>query len=272
MADHNYNPSVFQHRLNMSAYNVGRDGISVFYDLAILKCVLKQRAKIIVLDFDGQEFRKDDQSYERLSCLLPYYHTHPEIQSIVDLRGPYERYKLLSRIYPYNSLLFTIYAGNAEFNKKRRADFNGYVPINNVWGDRMKADTNFLHDEIDRNKISVYESFIRDCVEANVRLYIVSPLFVKPNYINKWVVLGKAIADKYNVKFFDYSKDPYILNNPRLFADISHLNNEGATVFSQKTVDQILAHKNLISTTAQRVFSKPGSETTDFAQRNGSPE
>ena len=273
-ANHNYNPSIFQNRLNMSAYNVGRDGISVFYDLAILKCVLKRyRPKIIVLDFDEQEFRKDDQSYERLSSLLPYYMNHPEIRSIVDLRSPYERYKLLSHIYPYNSLLFTIYAGNAEFNKKRRGDINGYVPINNVWGDPMKADTSFLHDQIDRNKISAYESFIRDCVEANVQLYIVCPpLFVKPDYINSSVVLGKAIAEKYNVQFFDCSKDPYILNNPRLFADISHLNNEGATVFSQRTVDQILAHKNLISTTAQKVFSKSDFQTAGFDQRNGSPE
>jgi len=137
----------------------------------------------------------------------------------------------------------------------------------------MKADTSFLHDRTDPNKVSVYESFIRDCVEANIQLYIFCPpLFVKPDYINNSVVLGKAIADKYNVKFFDYSKDPYILHNPRLFADISHLNNEGATVFSHKTVDQILAHKSLTSTTAQKVFTKSDFQTAALAQRNGSPE
>jgi hypothetical protein len=245
-ANHNYDPSIFQNRLNMSAYNVGRDGISVFYDFAILQCVLKRYTpKIIILDFDQEEFKKDAQSYDRLSCLLPYYKDHPEIRSIVDMRGPYERYKLLSHIYPYNSLLFTIYAGNAEFNKKRRGDINGYVPINEVWRDSIKNDTGFLHNKIDLNKVRIYEDFIKECVEANVQLYIVCPpLFVKPDYVNNSVVLGEELANKYNVKFFDYSKDTSILCNPKLFADISHLNSQGAAVFSHKTVDQILAKRN----------------------------
>src|SRR5689334_10740304 len=103
-AIHNYVPEVFNKKLNISTYNVGRDGISIFYDYAVLKATLKRYSpRAIILNFDPQEFKEDQESYDRLSCLLPYYKKHPEIRSIVELKSPWEKFKLLSHIYPYNS-------------------------------------------------------------------------------------------------------------------------------------------------------------------------
>lgn len=248
-AIHDYIPGAFEKRMNLSAYNVGRDGISIFYDYAILKAILKRYTpKIIILDFEKEEFNQSQESYDRLSSLLPYYKAHPEIDSIVNLRGPYEKYKMISHIYPYNSLVFTISAGNSEFNKRRREDIKGFVPLKRTWGDPLKFDNSFLHDEVDSNKVRIFEAFIKDCICANVELYIISsPLFVKPNYVNSSVVLGKAIADKYKVRFFDYSQDTAMLNNRSLFADIAHLNVSGATLYSNRVVDRILSEKNSIS-------------------------
>lgn len=245
-AIHDYIPGTFEKCLNLSTYNVGRDGISILYDYAVLKTILKRYTpKIIILDFEKEEFNRSQESYDRLSSLLPYYKTHPEIDSIVDLRGPYEKYKLISNIYPYNSLVFTISAGNAEFNKKRREDIKGFVPLYKTWSDPIKFDNSFLHDDVDSNKVRIYESFIRDCVNANVELYIISsPLFVKPGYVNKSIVLGKEIADKYKVRFFDFSQDTALLNNRHLFADIAHLNVSGATVYSNKIVSRIVSERN----------------------------
>jgi len=245
-ATHNYIPGTFEKRLNLSAYNVGRDGNSILYDYAVLKTILKRYTpKIIILDFVNDEFNRSQDSYDRLSSLLPYYKTHPEIDSIVDLRGPYEKYKMISNIYPYNSLVLTISAGNSEFNKKRGEDINGFVPLYTTWGDTIKFANSFLNDEVDSNKLRMYESFIRDCVNANVELYIISsPLFVKPDYVNNSVALGKAIAEKYKARFFDYSQDTLMLNNRNLFADIAHLNVSGATVYSNKIVDRILGGRN----------------------------
>ena len=50
-ANHSYNTETLTERLNLSAYNTGRDGSSIFYDYAILKAVLKRYSpKIIILD------------------------------------------------------------------------------------------------------------------------------------------------------------------------------------------------------------------------------
>jgi hypothetical protein len=44
------------------------------------------------------------------------------------------------------------------------------------------------------------------------------------------------------VPFFDLSNDSLFLHSPELFADISHLNDEGAKVFSGILTDKI--HSN----------------------------
>jgi hypothetical protein len=241
-ANHNYYPQVFQKRFNLSCYNTGKDGISVFYQYAVLKAILKRYSpKMVIYDFDSHEFSDDRRDYDRLSALLPYYKTHPEIRSMVDLKSPYEKLKLRSRIYPFNSMLFTIAIGNAELNKKRRGDINGYIPLADVWRKPMGDGNTFTNYNVDSNKVRIYRLFIQECIKAKVKLYIVcSPLFIKPDYVNSSSVLGKKIADENNIRFFDFAKDSTFLNNPDFFADFSHLNYNGALVFSNKLIDSIL--------------------------------
>ena len=245
-AIHDYIPDIFEDRMNLSAYSVGRDGNSIFYDYAVLKAVLKRYTpKIIILDFDNHEFTRSAESYDRLACLLPYYEKHPEIDSIVDLRGPYEKYKLVSHIYPYNSALFTIAVGNTEFNRAGQADRKGYVPLSDTWQRTMEDGSSFVNRPLDSNKIRVYESFIQTCVAANIELYIAAPpVFIRPNYSSSSVELGKEIAAKYKVKFLDYSKDHDILAKPNFFADILHLNDAGASEFSNRVVNSIIGERN----------------------------
>ena len=73
-ANHHYYPNVFENRMKQSCYNVGRDGNSVLYHSAVLKGVLKRYSpKIVILDIVYGEFRQNQDSYDRLSSLLPYY-------------------------------------------------------------------------------------------------------------------------------------------------------------------------------------------------------
>jgi len=244
-AVHDYIPPTFETHLKLSAYNVGRDAMSIFYDYAVLKAVLKRYTpKMIILAFDKDEFSQSAESYDRLSTLLPFYKTHPEIDGIIDLKGPYEKYKMISNIYPYNSLVVTISAGNSDLNKKRREDIKGFVAVNKTWPEPIKCDSSFTNEVLDSNKVKVYESFIADCINAKIELYIItSPSFVKATYPSNSLVLGKAIAERYKVSFFDYSQDSGLLNNRNLFADIPHLNASGATIYSDKIANRILDEK-----------------------------
>lgn len=260
-ANHHYHPEVFEKGLNSSYYNVGRDGNFIFYHSAILKGVLKRFSpKTIILDFVGEEFRQNQDSYDRLSSLLPYYKNHPEIRPIVELKSKFEKIKMRSTIYPYNSLMFTIAVGNTDFNKTRRADVKGYVPLSKTWNNPIQIDSIRSEYEIDSLKVKAYDSFIRDCLKSKISLYIIcSPYFVKSKFADPSILLGQEIAKKYNVKFFDYSNDSIFISNPAFFADKAHLNDRGAKAFSNLVIDQILKTRkeNYPNTVSD---SKSGSE------------
>jgi hypothetical protein len=240
-ANHHYYPKVFEDSLGMSYYNAGRDGNYIFYHCAVLRSVLKRYSpKLVFLDFKKDELDNSQDSYERLSSLLPYYKTHPETRSIVQLKSPYEKIKLLSAIYPYNSSIFTIAVGNTEFNKKRMADDRGYMPLTKVWDGLQKPGNNQTTDAVDTVKMTYYESFVKDCADKKIKLYVVvSPYFNDDKKISNSLTIGKKIAQKYGVSFLDYSKDSSYINHNSLFSDPDHLNDEGAKLFSGRLMADI---------------------------------
>jgi predicted peroxiredoxin len=240
-ANHQFYPDAFEKRLKLSYYNVGRDGSSIFYHYAMLKSVLQRYTpKIIILEVT-REFEKKQFSYDRISMLLPYYDRHPEIRSIIELKSPFEKLKLTSKVYPYNSLVFSIISGNSEFNTHKNKDSKGYVPLTNVWKEPIQYFWAPSGKEVDTAKINIYESFIKDCIKSGVKLYVVcSPNFYKLDHIDNSYLIGKEMAQKYNIKFIDHSKDSLFINNNCYFADIHHLNKNGSILFTNILVDEII--------------------------------
>lgn len=238
-ANHSYNPEIFSERVNLTAYNAGRDGGSIFYDYALLECILQRYSpKIIILDVSW-EFETKQDSYDRLSMLSPYYEKHPEIRPIIELKSRYEKIKMLSKVYPYNSMLFSILAGNLEYNKSRIKDLKGFVPLSKVWKEEIRI-VNYPEYKLDSTKINYFISFIEKCISSKVKVYIVvSPDFMKLKRIEQSNILVREIAKKYNVAFYDYSRDTLFLNNAKYFADQTHLNSDGAIVFSNRLIDDI---------------------------------
>ncbi len=118
-ANHGYVPEIFENRLASTFYNTGKDGNYILYNYAIFKAITKRyNPKMIIFDIRPEDFAYNAYEYDRLSLLLPYYQAHPEIAEIVSLKGPFEKIKLRSAIYPYNSMIFRIVMGNLEYNKK----------------------------------------------------------------------------------------------------------------------------------------------------------
>ena len=244
-ANHHYHPDVLESHLKMNIYNVGRDGSSILYHAAVLKGVLKRYfPKVIILDINVGEFYQNTGDYDRISSLLPYYKTHPEMQSIIELKSKYEKYKLFSSIYPNNSSITTIIAGNSNFNKNRKGDNKGYIPLKNVWRQPILIDNTPERYEIDSTKVKVYEAFIQDCINAKVKLYIIcSPKFIKYNHTDYSIKMANEIALKYNVEFYDFTNNITFTNKIDYFADIEHLNENGAKTFSMILTNKIKSIK-----------------------------
>jgi hypothetical protein len=234
-ANRHYNSSIIENHLNLTCYNNGKDGQFIFYHYGILKTILNRfRPKIVILDFMFREFSESQTAYDRLAVLRPYYREHKELEEIVELMGPYEKLKLISKIYPYNSSLLIIAGGNEVFSKKEKEDIKGYLPKKGRWSRPLRIENNPKEYITDNNKIKYYESFIQDCIKSNIKLYVVcSPRYITLNNQDYSISIAKIIAKKYNIPFMDYSQDQFFLNSPSLFADEGHLNNDGAKKFSE---------------------------------------
>lgn len=225
----------------MTCYNVGRGATSIFYHYAILKGILKRYSpKMIILEF--AILNKDQASYDKMSSLLPYYGNHPEIRPFIILKSPFEKYKLSSKIYPFNSLIFTIIAGN--LINKERDDINGYVPLSKIWDEPVRIDSINKKYELDKNKIDCFENFIKDCNNMGIQLFVcVSPFFIKTTYSEYSTIIGQKIAETHNVKFYDFSNDTIFTSNNSLFADDIHLSDSGAIIFTNIVINRILNDK-----------------------------
>ena len=258
-ANHHYDPSIFENRLNMSVYNTGRDANTIFYNYAVFQSILKRYTpKAAILDFNVGEFQVFPDDYDRISSLLPYYYSNPEVQPIIRLKGPFEKLKLISKIYPFNSLLFTILVGNTQYNKSRDYinDHNGFIPLDHVWKKTIRTVTPAKKYQLDSTKIRILKSFVRECENNNIKLYIcISPRFIKYTEKDLSVEIVHRIADEYNVPFYNFSNDTLFWNHPDFFADQSHLNGKGAEVFSNKVIDKILHNQEKALTNDQKNLS-----------------
>ena len=239
-----FDPLIFEKEMHLTCYNAGRDGEPIFYHYAILKSILKRyKPKMIVLSFDAGNFSKGLDAYDRLSALLPFYAEHPEIRPVVDLKGPFEKLKMLSAIYPYNSTLLSIITGNSNYSKIKYATVKGHIPLKYLAeGPRKKFDyTN--EKELDTIKISCYKSFINECATAKIPLYIVCPPYnIEAVGIDPSITVGKEIAAQKNIPFFDFTKDSSYTGKPELFADYRHLNYKGVPLITMEVVKKISAN------------------------------
>jgi hypothetical protein len=239
-ASHHYIPDIFETSMKMSCYNAGRDNTCIFYQTAILKSVLKRYSpRIIVLDFPGVEIEMKE--YDQLSSLLPYYRTHEEIRNILELKSPFEKIKLLSEIYPFNSQFSSIVVGYLKINKKIKPDNNGYIALNNQWiayFDSIPNSNNYL---VDSKKLSSFREFISLAKGSRAKVFVVyPPLFQKCDNRQEIEVCNR-ICNSENVPFWDFSNDSLFLYNKQLFHDLTHLNHEGAIVFSNLVVKKLKA-------------------------------
>jgi hypothetical protein len=239
-ANHNYVPEIIEDSLRCTSYNAGRDGSYVLYNYAIFKSIIRRYCpKMFIIDIRPGDMEYYKTEYERLSILLPYYQTHPEIRQIVDLKGPFEKIKLFSKIYPFNSMLFQIAMGNIDKDKARQPEIKGYIPLFRTKQNEKMDTTNSNTRNVDENKMRVLKDLVSTCKQKGIDLvFVYSPIWIKIQETNGNVI--SEFCSENGLRYFNMSNDPFFLNNQKYFADYDHLNDEGARIFSSILINKIM--------------------------------
>ncbi|MBS1492812.1 MAG: hypothetical protein JST55_04860 [Bacteroidetes bacterium] len=233
---HHYVPSIMEKTLGKTAFNTGADGQGILFNDAVLKCVLKRYTpKCIILDITDRDFIYSQSSYEKLSVLLPYYAEHKqELESTIDLISPYEKIKLVSKTYPYNSKFISMILGNKSNPSTQN---KGYVPLIGSMPNDIEV-TIVQQENIDSIKVNAYKNFISTLKSSSVKLVVVvSPYYQKSS--SETIKIASRIAGEMNVEFWDYSSDENYFHKKELFKDHIHLNAQGSEMFTQMLANRV---------------------------------
>lgn len=237
-ANHHYVPDIFENQLNTTFYNCGSDGTGLIYEAAMIKAVtMRYKPKRILVDIQPGEFSFDES--DRLSKLLPYHSNSAIYPYILDM-SPYERLKLLSQSYPFNSLVTSIITRSL-IKIKEIPNTKGYLRLDGTI-DNVKPLVSTEEGKIIQKKVIVYENLLEYLNQLNINTYIIISPFYAQFGPNKSEKITKNIHQKYkNIHFISFLNRVDYLDNYKLFKDFAHLNNNGSIKFSNELCRFIIA-------------------------------
>lgn len=243
-AMHHYDPDIIEDSLSMSCFNAGVDGQGILYHNAVLEVILNRYTpKIVILDVNSYELNKSVKTYDLLGVLNPYVKRHPDLRKVVYLKSKFEKYKYISSVYPYNSLLARIVMGNLNVQTKDVSE-NGFTAQPGIWDGELERDSFGIY-ELDCNKKAALISLVEHCKANDIQLYMVySPSYKKYLNVSPSHKYIEEICKRENIEFISFRNSASYMDN-ELFHDPDHLNDIGAAIFS-KDLSHILKEKIIL--------------------------
>lgn len=235
-AAHHYKPDVFSDSLKMSCFNCGRDGNGIILMYGRYK-LLKERytPKVIIYDITGTFDLEENDNIKYLGDLKKYFNNR-EIKKIFKDISLREYIKMNSKMYINNS---TVINTISNFLLHENDNSNGYLPMYKKMEiiPKEKSGTDEVKPEFDKIKLAYLEKPIQECQGETQLFFIVSPYFFESKDTTIYTPI-KQLCSQYDIPFIEYDNKQFIRNKD-LFSDSSHLNDKGATKYSQIIAQQI---------------------------------
>lgn len=238
-ASHHYVPQILADSLGMSCFNVGQDGNGIILQYGRWKMISERYApKVLIYDvtlgFDLQE--NDNMAY--VDRLKPFC-DDSEVKNYVSDIFPIERWKLYSQMYRYNYKFLEMLADCA---KSKDDKLCGYIPLHGQIRKEVAegaSNAKVKPIEFDETKLQYLECLAQECQARNTQLiFVVSPYFKGGSYNEESFSPISELAAKYGLSFY-YLNDSEFTDDPNLFKDSYHLNDEGAKAFTAEILHRI---------------------------------
>ena len=238
-ASHHYVPSILSDSLKCSVYNCGMYGKCIYYHYGLLM-LIKERylPKAILLDVTNSDIY-DDRLFtiDGVKDLAPYYGVSKDLDTLINKISPFEKFKMLSMLYRYNSRIIDICRDN--FRKTDQNWENGYMPLSGYIQSEKNTMTIQEENNIEQDRVLYIEKFILFCKQNNVKIFIcISPVNFMCENNNTYITVAN-IAAKHDVPFLNHYCDTYFSENNIFFKDVTHLNREGAVIYSSLIGEEI---------------------------------
>ena len=243
-AEHGYVPGIIRDSFHLACYNTGKDKQGIFYDLAVEKMALKRyHPHLLILDITPISFASEESSLDDLAVLLPYYGRHPEIRSILEKRGAWEKVKTLSKLYCYNSQILQI-AKNTVAQREEDSVADGYGP--KFQSLSANPGLGFIPQQLqapaDSGCVAAFREIILIAKQANCLLAVtIGPVYDSLSTGSTTISVARQICIGEQLPFLDYSRSPAFSGRPDLFYDPRHLNDAGAQRYTRLLSADLIA-------------------------------
>lgn len=240
-ATHHYIPKILSDSLNLSCYNCGEEGNGIILAYSRYKMLTERYIpKIVLYEITpGYDYFLDRDYTKYLKYIKPYY-GNKNVKEVIDLFLPwYKRVQLRSRLYRNNSSCLTSVVDNLI----ARDNNDGYSPLFGEVEDGTTFDVGSGVHQTDSTKLHLLRLLAEDCMKKGIKLFfVVSPMYIPLAPVS--YDEAKTVSIEAGVPFISYETSVDFRGRNDLFQDNSHLNNKGASLFSE-----LLAHdlKSLIT-------------------------
>lgn len=245
-AARHYVPSVIEDSLGLSCYNAGEPGCGIIPAYARYKMVSERhRPKLVIYEVTPEYDYFVSNPYSKyLGRVRQYYHKRPVKEQYSIFGDDLDELRFLSNMYMNNSSM----AHNVMDQFTEPGD-NGYEPLFGVLSAEATTQPNITNDapkhRIDTLKLKQVEKLIIATKEDNVpMIFIISPRY---NGMSQKELCqyeeAISLARRYSVSFINTVDMEGVSDVREMFQDFRHMNDKGATLFTQKLVALINTQK-----------------------------
>jgi len=233
---HHYNPQIIEDSLGVTCYNIGEDGNGIILAYGRLLMIKeRQLPKIIIYDFSPGFDLLVGNNKKYLSLLNCHYH-RSGIKEIFHSIDKTERYKMMSKLYQYNSQFVDIVKDFV--NQEKQPNYNGFRPLIGKMN-HMKIKSQMVNDTImvDSLKLKYLNQFIKIARKECKILFVISPIWYGMDTQTRQPIID--ICKNNGIDLIDYSNSHDYVHNDEWFIDGTHLNSKGADKFTRELIADI---------------------------------
>jgi hypothetical protein len=233
-AEYHFIPGIIRDSTGLSVYNCGIGGADLLFSRIQLSESLKRyKPKYIIIEASPSSFYIPNADNNR-KMLLPFYKNDTLVYNTLTNHRVFEKIKFVSSIYPYNSTIVSLVKG---FFKENTDSLNGFLPADGVIdtaGMMNTVDESFSSSSLPPEKFIYLKQLIDVCEKNNIKLIVASsPVYLANINHDEMVEQIKTFCGQFkNLVYVDYSKLEKTYMQQNFFKDNSHLNYDGAKIFS----------------------------------------
>ena len=237
-AVHHYVPTIIEDSTGLSCYNCAYDNQGIINMYGRYKMIAKRKKpKYVICEImPSLDIFKDVDDIKYLSSFKPF-RDNLELAEIIKDYSLLEYFKTNSNIYRYNTSVFQILKDY--FKPGRHYERKGFSPSKG----KMNYQPNPFHEvigDLDTFKVRYIHKLVETTKKDGVNLiFSASPRYNADN--DSSFTLLKEICKNNDIPFISFYKDSCLNKRKELFKDRSHLNGEGAVIYTQAFIKPLKA-------------------------------